>query len=199
MKQSVSLKNSPGGDAPWLSARIAHMRGFTLIELMVTVTVLAILLMVAIPSFNSALINYRLTSISNTFVASAQLARSEAIKRNSRVTMCKSANGVDCTTSGGWQQGWILFQDVDNNAVKGAAEVIIYTESALPANFSMTFVDNYISYTASGGTELTNGAFQSGSMNLCSQASQPVGPARQMVINAVGRVRVAKDPVSVCP
>ena len=179
MKQRVSLKKSSSGYGPWLNPRIAHMRGFTLIELMVTVMVLAILMMVAIPSFNSALVNYRLTSISNTFVASAQLARSEAIKRNSRVTMCKSANGVDCTTTGDWQQGWIVFQDIDNNAVKGPVETIIHTESALPANFSMTFVDNYISYTVSGGAELINGAFQSGSMNLCSQLA-PVGPARQM-------------------
>jgi type IV fimbrial biogenesis protein FimT len=175
-----------------------RVRGFTLVELMVTIGILAILMMVAIPSFNSALISYRLTSIANTFVASAQLARSEAIKRNSRVTLCKSANGVDCTTAGGWQQGWILFNDIDNNALKGPTEAIIHTEVALPANFSMTFVDNYISFTATGGTELTTGAFQAGTVKLCSQ-SAPVGPARQMVINAVGRMRVAKVPVLTCP
>lgn len=179
-----------------VTASLGH--GFTLIELMVTITILAILTAVAIPSFNSTLINYRLTSISNSFVASAQLARSEAIKRNSRVTLCKSANGADCTTAGGWQQGWILFHDIDNNAVKGPTEAIIHTEVALPANFSMTFVDNYISFTATGGTELTTGAFQAGTVKLCSQ-SAPVGPARQMVINSVGRLRVGKDPVTVCP
>jgi len=175
-----------------------RVRGFTLVELMVTIGILAVLVAVAIPSFNSALISYRLTSISNTFVASAQLARSEAIKRNSKVTMCKSADGLTCTATGDWQQGWILYQDVNNNGVLNAPDdVVIHTESALAAKFSMTYDLNYISYTASGGTEQIDGAIQPGTVKLCSQ-SAPVGPARQMVINAVGRLRVAKDPVSVC-
>ena len=175
-----------------------RVRGVTLIELMVSIGILGILVAVAIPSFTSIMINYRLTSIANTFVASAQLARSEAIKRNGKVTMCKSADGLTCTT-GGWQQGWILYQDVNNNgAINSPEDVIIHTESAAAANFSMTFVDNYISFIATGGTELTNGAPQFGTVNLCSQ-SAPVGPARQMVINAVGRLRVSKDAVSVCP
>lgn len=174
-----------------------RVRGFTLIELMVTIGILAVLVAVAIPSFNSALISYRLTSISNTFVASAQLARSEAIKRNSRVTMCKSADGATCVLTGGWEQGWILFQDINNDAVKNAAEVIIHTEGALPANYLTTAGDNYISFTASGGSELISGAFQATTVTLCSQV-EPIGPARQMVLNSVGRLRVQKTTVSTC-
>ena len=174
-----------------------RVRGFTLIELMVSIGILAILVAVAIPSFTSVMVNYRLTSIANTFVASAQLARSEAIKRNSRVTMCKSADGTTCAMTGGWEQGWILFQDVDNNAVKGSTEVLIHAEIALPANFLTTAGDNYISFTASGGSELISGAFQATTVTLCSQ-SAPVGPARQMVLNSVGRLRVQKATVSTC-
>ena len=196
MKLETS-NNSQSRYSEWLGARRMRVRGFTLIELMVTIGILAILTMVAIPSFTSILINYRLTSISNTFLASAQLARSEAIKRNSRVTMCKSADGTTCVITGGWQQGWILFQDIDNNAVRDAAEVIVHTESAMPGNFLTTPGDNYISYTASGGTELTTGAPQATTVTLCS-TSEPVGPARKIFINFVGRLRVEKATVATC-
>lgn len=174
-----------------------RVRGFTLIELMVSIGILAILTAVAIPSFTSIMINYRLTSIANTFVASAQLARSEAIKRNGRVTMCKSADGATCVLTGGWEQGWILFPDVDNNAVRGSAEDIIHTERALPAKYLTTAGDNYISFTASGGSELISGAFQATTVTLCSQV-EPIGQARQMILNSVGRLRVQKTTVSIC-
>ena len=174
-----------------------HERGFTLIELMVTITVLAILTTVALPSFNSALISYRLTTISNTFVASAQLARSEAIKRNSRVTMCKSADGTTCTTTGGWQQGWILFLDADNNAAKAVTEELIRTQNALPTNFVTTTGDNYISFNSSGGSELTTGAFQATTVTLCN-SSGVTNSARLMVLNSAGRLRVQKTTVATC-
>lgn len=179
-----------------------RVRGFTLIELMVSIGILAILVAVAIPSFTSVMVNYRLTSIANTFVASAQLARSEAIKRNGRVTMCKSADGVTCTVSGSWNQGWILFHDVDNNAAKGTTEAIIHRESAMPVNYLTMrpgggVEDHYISFTASGGSELISGAFQATTVTLCSQV-EPIGQARQMVLNSVGRLRVQKTTVSIC-
>jgi type IV fimbrial biogenesis protein FimT len=178
-----------------------RVRGVTLIELMVSIGILAILTAVAIPSFTSIMVNYRLTSISNTFVASAQLARSEAIKRNGRVTMCKSADGMTCTVNGSWNQGWILFHDVDNNAAKGTTEAIIYTESAMPVNYlTMSpgggVEDHYISFTAGGGSELTSGAFQAATFTLCHQTE--VGPARQMVLDGVGRLRVKKTTVTAC-
>lgn len=92
---------------------IALGRGFTLIEMMVAVAVLAILLAIAVPSFNDATLGSKLTAYANSLVGSAGLARSEALKRNSAVTICKSNQAASppsstCNASGGWEQGWIV-------------------------------------------------------------------------------------------
>ena len=80
-------------------ARLAA-RGFTLIELLITIAILGILLGIAAPSFNEAILSNRLAGYANTFVAGASVARSEAIKRNFSITMCRSADGATCATSG---------------------------------------------------------------------------------------------------
>ena len=183
-----------------LSVLVTNKRGFTLIELLVTIAIAAILAMVAVPSFNEAIVNYRLTSYTNNFLASAQLARSEAIKRNSRMTLCKSANGTSCTSAGGWHQGWIIFNDSNNDALKDSGEVVVYKESAMPADFLMTGsanVDNYMSFVPSGATELVSRGLQTGTWTLCSQSGSS-GQARQLIINSAGRLRVTKNPIAPC-
>lgn len=85
----------------------AGAAGVTLIELMITIAVLATLVMVGVPGMSSLLQNSRLTSYANEFVASVALARSEAIKRNAVVSVCVSADGTNCAVDG-WQSGWIV-------------------------------------------------------------------------------------------
>ena len=103
-------------------------RGFTLVELITAVAVLAVLVALAVPNFNDATLSARLNGFANSLVASAQIARSEAIKRNSTITLCKSANGTSCAATGGWQQGWIL--------LNGAT--VLQRQQALPTEFSIT-------------------------------------------------------------
>ena len=68
-----------------------------MIELIVTMVVAAIVLTLGVPSFRELINNNRLTSGANEFVTALNLARSEAIKRSVRVTVCKSADGTTCT------------------------------------------------------------------------------------------------------
>jgi type IV fimbrial biogenesis protein FimT len=77
----------------------SFQRGFTLVELMLAIAIFAILLAIAVPSFRDASLGSRLSSIANNMIASAQLARSEAIKRNAVITLCASSNGTRAGSS----------------------------------------------------------------------------------------------------
>ncbi|WP_376693791.1 GspH/FimT family pseudopilin [Wenzhouxiangella sp. EGI_FJ10409] len=88
-------------------------RGFTVLELMITVTVLVILATVALPNMRSTIQNNRMTAQVNGFLTAFQLARSEAVKRGEPVSICASDDSSSC--SGSWEDGWIVF--VDGNAV----------------------------------------------------------------------------------
>lgn len=88
--------------------------GFTLIELMVTIGLLAILLAAVAPSFRGLLLDNQAATQANAVVTSLMFARSEAIKRNVPVVMCRSNTGTDYAGSN-WANGWILFADADRS------------------------------------------------------------------------------------
>jgi len=109
--------------------RKVYAGGVTMIELMIAVVVLAILMAIAVPSFRNASLGSRLSAAANDLLASVQLARSEAIKRNTAVTLCASADGAACAASGGWEQGWIVID---------AAAVVIQYQQGLPDGYRVT-------------------------------------------------------------
>jgi type IV fimbrial biogenesis protein FimT len=159
-----------------------HLRGFTLIELMVTISVMAILLMIAVPSFQDATLGSKLGSYANNLVAGAHLARSEAIKRNRAVTLCVSSNGTDCAT-GGWEQGWI---------VRATDGTVIQRQQALPAGLKITGGANSLVFQPSG-VGATAATF-----TVC-RATPTVGAQERVVeITATGRPGVKKTTTGSC-
>lgn len=176
-----------------------NMRGVTLIELLVAMSVLTILLAVGVPSFSQFTANTQLNSYTNTLFSHMALARSEAIKRNARVALCKSANGSTCSTAGDWNQGWIVFSDSDNSGSINGDEQIITTMPALATGFSAignSSVSTYISYDAQGMTKLTTGAFQAGTITLCPAVPAAAGNGREIILSGSGRSRITK--ISTC-
>jgi len=109
--------------------------GFTLIEMLITMVVLAILLGIAVPSFRNASLSGQLRSAANDFIATANFARSEAIKRGTPVTMCVSTDGSTCI-AGGWEQGWIVLGSTTVGTT--VVTTVLQHEAAAPNGFKMT-------------------------------------------------------------
>jgi type IV fimbrial biogenesis protein FimT len=157
-------------------------RGFTLIELMVGVGIVAILMAVAVPTFSASRLNNQLRASANGLVASANLARSEAIKRSSNVRMCVSSNGTSCG-SGNWRQGWIITSGTE----------VLYRQPAIPAEFRITAGSNLTAFDfLPTGVDATAGGW-----TVC--RATPVGSQERVVtINAAGRARVRRSSTGVC-
>jgi type IV fimbrial biogenesis protein FimT len=176
-------------------------RGATLLELIVVLAVAAILLMISAPAFSHLLHASRLTSATNALVASIHVARSEAIKRSQRVVICPSPAGDACAGAGGWQQGWMIFHDANNNAKRDAGESLVLAHPPLPAGMWVTSKGStarYLSYTPAGATKQVGGGFQAGTLTLCHASAAP-DSARQVVVYRTGRPRTAKTSVAACP
>lgn len=111
-----------------------RLQGFTLVELMITLAVLAILVGLAAPGLRNFIVSNRLASESNDVIGALGLARAEAVRRGRRVILCPVAatSGVPNTAAcvnpgtGSWQ-GWMVFEDTDSNGAHGANEEVVRT------------------------------------------------------------------------
>lgn len=179
-----------------MSACIEKNRGFTLLELLVTISVAAIILSYGVPGFMDVVRNGRAATNANDFVTAISIARSEAVKRGARVTVCASNDQATC--SGDWDDGWIVFADgaaTDNgNPVVDEVLRVWAAPSGSPA-IAITDVNNasssldWIRFLPRGGARTTAAMPVIFNMEIadCSDLQ-----GRDIELNAVGRTTVER-------
>ncbi len=168
--------------------------GFTMIELLVTIVIGAVLLSLAGPSFVELVKTNRIQANTDLFFTSLITARSEALKRNQPVVTCKSGNGSGCSVDSGigWEQGWLIYADENADNTLDSGEPIITVREALPAGYTLrpngSNFNNRLTYRQDG-TVSGNGTFA-----LC-DSDGDLDRAREVIIQNAGRPRVSKTAV----
>jgi type IV fimbrial biogenesis protein FimT len=164
-----------------------RQRGFTLIELMVTIAVAALLLGLAAPSFRDLAIRNELSTYTNELISSINYARSEAVRSGKPVQICSSSDGESC--SGVWTDGWVTFVDADDDGALDTdkGDTVLKIRAALSTGYwiddSGAFADG-LTYRQDGRTADT------GTFVMCNNGT--LKGARALVITPM-RPRVATD------
>ena len=106
--------------------------GFTLVEMLVVLALGAILTVLAVPSFQTLLLNRRVQVAVDALAGDLRFARAEAIKRSARVTICASLDGATCQGAGGlWKDGWIVFVPTAASGSFTAGDEIVRVQGAM--------------------------------------------------------------------
>ena len=166
--------------------------GFTLVELMVTLIVAAILLTVGVPSFIETIRRSRTISQANELVTALNLARSEAVKRGMQVTV--SRTGTE------WEDGWQVFVDADGDgSLDSGVDTLLQDYAALSEGYTLRTGGNFTDWVAYLPTGLNDasGSLNNDTFRLCTD-EQDTAKGRSIRVNAVGRVWVEEGTNS-CP
>jgi type IV fimbrial biogenesis protein FimT len=102
----------------------AGASGFTMVEMLMTMAIAAIVMALAVPSFRYVTNSNRIAGEINGLLGDLQFARAEAIKEGRTVTACVSTDGANCANLTTWQKGWIVFSDPTNTGVPAAGSVL---------------------------------------------------------------------------
>ena len=176
--------------------RSSRADGFTLIELMVTIAIAAILLMVAAPSFVTMQRNSELTAAANALVAGINAARGEAMKRGLNAVVVP-------TDAASWRNGWTVFVDTGTarNGTLDASDIVVQRQPALAGYFAVSASGTaaeavpYMMFDASGYSKTKAGGF--GPLTLSIARNDLSGASvseetRRVIVARTGRARVCK-------
>lgn len=166
-------------------------RGFTLVELLMSLAIAATLVFAGVPAYQHWLGQYQLNNQAQFMAGAFNEARSEAIRRNLRVTLCKTRDGSTCDEDARWEQGWIMFVDQNENGDLDDNEPVLRSEGPAQARVSVHGnqpVANYVSFTSLGHARMLSGALQMGTLQLCLSGYDAV----KVVLANGGRARIER-------
>lgn len=166
------------------------MRGITLIEQLVVVTIAGLLASMAVPAFTDWQRRERSVSVLNQMVGGVNYARNAAASLRVVVTMCPGADG-ECGARNSWHLGTVIFADRNRNGQRESSESILTELPALRDGERISWRSfrnrSALQMTPTGMTNWQNGSFQ-----YCPVDANPEG-ARMVILNAAGRARSARD------
>ena len=168
-----------------------------MIELAVALGIAGTLLMLGLPAYRAWIADVEMRDCIQALVEHMSFARAEAIRRQTRVNLCPSADRVTCAPGGRWEGGWLIFADDNHDGDRDASEAIVRIETAARPGITIAAnrpLADYVSYTSSGHTRMANGALQMGTFTVCRSGSNAV----DVVLANGGRVRVNRT-TSPCP
>ena len=176
-----------------MECKLPRHRGFTLIELMMVLAIVAVLLMLAVPAFGKLIGSTHGNAARSQLETALNQARIAAVSRGSHVIACPSSGASRCDRSTQWQHGWLVFADPDRDGQRSDDEPVIAVTQAQPAGVAILSTAGRlkVDYRPDGsawGSNLT--------LTLCARATGTAG-ASTVVVNQIGRVRRGQaDPVA---
>ncbi len=182
-----------------------RLRGFTLVELLVTVSVAAILLALAAPSMADLLRNNRLAAANNTLVGSLNVARAEALRRGRVITLCASTDQRTCSASNDWATGWVVFEDTVSSGTPvpppappaAAYDARMISVGPAPgAGFSLQADDTWYRYSPMGTLSWSTAATASQRSFTLRNTACVGQQQRSITVNRIGRIHSATE---ACP
>lgn len=160
--------------------------GFTLVELMIVLVILGVILGIALPSFSNVFLGTRLTNYTNELVSSVYLARGESIKRNVDVTLCASSDGIACSGTNTWGDGWIILDP---------GNVVLSSNAEVAPGFIVAEAGGAHTLVFDGSGLVTPAA----TFKICRQTPTIGGQDRQVLISNIGRTSVSTTNTGTCP
>lgn len=158
-------------------------RGLSVIELLVTLSVISLFLVSVIPNLNPIIAQERSTVLTNTLAGALAYARTESIMKQINIITCQSNNGSECNESTNWHNGWIIFADNNSNQQRDPDEQLLRVYPATTNGTKAKFWKYYVKYKPDGRS------YPNGSFLICHPG---IGVGKALVMFHTGRLRLSK-------